>query len=267
MPDGTLTEIERRVARDRAALAQSLDTLSDTLSPTRLKNEASQAAEIYGSDLTRQVWDATRENPAAFALVGAGLALLMSGAGRRPEHDATPAYATDPAHPAVPDAVPPLEAMAGFDERVAAADVTLREDSTGTMDDDISSSRLRAALNRGLDQLPPAARRRVLDARIQAIRAQDAVERRAAKLGRQSSQMISKQPIAVGAAAFGIGALIGTLLPGTRREDEWMGHQRDALMQEAQTAFRREMDAVQDMAAPQPDNVAPLRADARAGRV
>lgn len=235
MPDGKLSDIERRVAEDRAALARSLDLLSDTLSPDRLKAEASRTAESYGTDLSRQLWDATRENPAAFALVGAGLALLISGAGRRDDHDA-----------AVQEfkAVPPAEAMAGFDARVAEADAKMRADSTGLTEETLSAGRMRAALDRGLDALPPAARNRVRKARLAAIRAQEAVERRAKRVSRQSADMVTKQPVAVGAAAFGVGALVAAILPNTKREDALMGSKRDALMREARVAMAQELEAL-----------------------
>ncbi|MEL6644828.1 MAG: hypothetical protein AAFQ79_12920 [Pseudomonadota bacterium] len=259
MPDGNLTDIERRVAADRAALARSLDLLSDTLSPDRLKAEASRTAETYGTDLSRQLWDATRENPAAFALVGAGLALLLSGAGRRDDHDAaTQSF----------EAVPPAKAMDGFDARVAEADAKIRADSTGLTDETLSSGRMRAALDRGLDALPPVARNRVRKARIAAIRAQEAVERRAKRVSRQSADMVTKQPIAVGAAAFGVGALVAALLPNTRREDALMGAKRDALMAEARTALAHELEAVRGAVAdemgghsePRPGTTPPLKA-------
>lgn len=248
MPDRTLTDIERRVAADRAALARSLDLLSDTLSPDRLKAEASRTAETYGTDLSRQLWDATRENPAAFALVGAGLALLLIGTGRRDDHDAAAQSF---------EAVPPAEAMDGFDARVAEADAKIRAGSTGLTSETLSSGRMRAALDRGLDTLPPAARNRVRKARLAAIRAQEAVERRAKRVSRQSADMVTKQPVAVGAAAFGVGALVAALLPNTEREDALMGNKRDALMREAQAVLARELDAVRGAASEQLDTTEP----------
>ncbi|MEL6518313.1 MAG: hypothetical protein AAFQ39_11385 [Pseudomonadota bacterium] len=252
MPDGSISDIERRVAADRAALARSLDLLSNTLSPDRLKEEAARTAETYGTDISRQLWDATRENPAAFALVGAGIALLVSGTGRRADDDAVRA----------PQAVDPVAAMDGFDARVAAADAQIRAESTGLTEENLSAGRMRAALDRGLESLPPAARQRVRKARLAAIRAQEAVERRAAKISRQSADIVHKQPIAVGAAAFGVGALLAAVLPNTRREDALMGQHRDALMRDARAALHAEMEAVRDALADdapaQPGRSAPV---------
>src|SRR6056297_228972 len=177
-----LSDIERRLAEDRDALARSLDLLSNTLSPDRLKTEASETANRLGSEIGGEAWRAARENPAAFALVGAGLALLLSGAGKRSEqaarHRARMAEADDPA------TVPPMEAMDGFDDRVARADARMRVGIAEEERRSASSQRLRSALNTGLEKLPPKARLRVIQAREQAISAQEAVERRA----RQTAQ-------------------------------------------------------------------------------
>ncbi|APX10520.1 DUF3618 domain-containing protein [Tateyamaria omphalii] len=241
MPDGSLPDIEQRVARDRAELARSLDVLSSTLDPDRLKREASDFVDSYGSDLGRQAWTAARENPAAFALVGAGLALLLSGTGRRDEGDAVPA--ADP-----PVAVPPDAAMDGFDARVAAADAQMRKQEEAAHAP-ASASRLRAALHSGLDTLPPEAKVRILNAREAAISAQEAVERQTAKMAGQAYSMARRNPIGCAAAAFGVGALVAALLPSTRREDELLGAHRDAMMAEAQTVLQAEVARARDAVA------------------
>ena len=42
-----------------------------------------------------------------------------------------------------------------------------------------------------------------------------------------------ENPLAVGAAAFALGTVVGLSLPHTRREDEWMGETRDRLLDKA----------------------------------
>jgi hypothetical protein len=234
MPDGTLSDIEQRVARDRAALAASLDQLSDTLSPDRLKAEARDTLDRLGRDFGGQIWDATRQNPAAFALVGAGLALLLSDASRRPDDDAARERRTQ--HLA--------EAPDGFDAHRGTADDMTRLAPSDCAPETPRAARMRAALGHGLDRLPPATRQRVLDARLAAIRAQDAVERRARRMTRQTEAVIQDQPIVSGAVAFGAGVLAASLLPGTRQEDALLGRQRDIAMRAARTALEREIDAL-----------------------
>lgn len=46
------------------------------------------------------------------------------------------------------------------------------------------------------------------------------------------SRASDEAPLAVGLGFAALGALIGLVIPGTRREDEWMGEQSDQLMQQ-----------------------------------
>ncbi|MEL6585119.1 MAG: hypothetical protein AAFY65_11445 [Pseudomonadota bacterium] len=228
MPD--VPKIEAQVARDRAALSRSLDALTDAADPERASAQISAMAQSYGGEIGRQTWDAARQNPAAFALVGAGIGLLLTGTGKRPDQGT-----------ATPTAVPPHQAMEGFDARVAEADTTLKQEMTGMSDVSLSASRMRAAMDHGLDKLPRHARKRVLQARQTALQAQERVEAKAAKLARRSRTFMDEQPLAVGALALGLGALVGAMLPSTKREDELLGAHRDAMMRSAQDALQEEL--------------------------
>jgi len=101
---------------------------------------------------------------------------------------------------------------------------------------------LREKLNDGLDALPDSARTRVLDARKAALDAQERVEAQARKAAQKSQTFMHNQPLAVGALAVGMGALIGALLPSTRREDELLGEHRDAVMAVAKNTLQDELD-------------------------
>jgi ElaB/YqjD/DUF883 family membrane-anchored ribosome-binding protein len=224
-----LKQISDRVRADRAELASSLDALTETVEPQKLAQDFTSAANDIGADLAQKAWGTLRGNPAGGLLVAIGLGLLANGQQR------TAAPQTDPA------AVPPKAAMSGFDARVAQADAELRAEMTGEMDQRPEASRLRAALNSGLDHLPPKARQRVVKAREAALSVQEAIERKSRKALRKTQGFAYEQPLTVGALALGFGLLAGTLLPGTRREDDLLGRRRDALMAEARNALAEEM--------------------------
>lgn len=242
-------KIERNAAAERQKFAGSLDALSSAVSPENLKQHAAVLIENYGGDLGRQAWGAARQNPAAFALAGAGLGLLLTGTGSRPETRR-------------PDRnlVPTSEAYVGFDERVAAAEGDTREEIE-SMSDTGNAPRaawLRAKLNDGLDALPDGARERVIDARRAALDAQEKVEAQARKTAQKSRTFMDDQPLAVGAIALGVGALIGALLPSTRREDDLLGERRDAVMAAAKSTLQEEIDKAHNSAR------AALKQDAKA---
>ena len=234
-----LKAIEREAAAERQELAKSLDLLTQALGPQNIKDQASVMIETYGTDVVRQAWDAAKKNPAGFVMVGAGLGLLLAGTGAR-----TTSTSPGPA-PRIPQ---PHDALYGFDERVAAADAQLSAQKGSTMSSSPSAKWLRDRIEDGLDALPPKARMRVREARQAAVNAQEQIEDHARKAARKSSATIQSQPLAVGAVALGIGALIGALLPSSRREDELMGEQRDRVMARAQSILREETDRLHSVA-------------------
>lgn len=224
--------LEKQVDADRRRLTASLSGLSGTLAPQSVTQQLSAAAHSYGGQLGQQAVSAAKRNPAALILAGAGLALMFTGPGGRRPRQAAPE----------PAAVPPEAAFAGFDERVAAADAAMKEEMTGMSEESFRSSKMREALNTGLDALPDSARKRVLKARKAALQAQEKVEAHAAHAAARGRTFYEQNPLAAGAIALGLGALIGALLPATRREDELLGAHRDALAAKAEAALREEMD-------------------------
>ncbi|MGR3513532.1 MAG: hypothetical protein ACU0GG_12290 [Paracoccaceae bacterium] len=236
-----LEQLEKRVERDRAALARSLDTLTDTLSTETIASEVSATLQGYGGELGNQAMKAAKENPAAFALVGAGLALLLSGAGQHTRPTAT--------------ARPSDTAMAGFDARVAKADRKIKATMSGTTLSP-TALRLRSAMDSGLDKLPANARSRVLRARQAALEAQERVEEQARKAAKGIQKTHHQQPLITGALAFGLGAIAAAFLPSTRQEDEMLGERRDALMAEAQRAMSEEMQKLSASASNAMDEIA-----------
>ncbi len=226
-----IENLERDAAAERQTLAASLDALSASVNRGNVKTHAAALMDQYGGDLGRQTWGVAKQNPAAFALVGAGLALMLSGAGSRP--DVAPAAKPTPQ---------PNDALDGFDERIAAADAKMAKENSP------SAATLEQRLNDGLDALPASARKRVIRARKAALAAQKQVEHSAKKAADKSKTFLQKQPLAAGAIAVGMGALIGAFLPSTRREDDLLGEHRDTVMAAARATLNEELEKVQSAA-------------------
>ena len=145
MPDDSLGQIERRVQEDRQALASTLDALTDATSTDALRAQSADLIDQFGS----RAFEAAKANPAAVALIGAGAALLLAQLGKRQE----PSLDTT----RTSTAVPPAEAMEGFDERLRAADQDIRASATGKSE--ATADQMRVALYKGLERLPAPARR------------------------------------------------------------------------------------------------------------
>ncbi len=72
-------EIEADLERERAALASTLDTLSDRVSVDNLAKEALGMLKGHAGTATSSIDHAVRANPLAVALIGAGVAWMFLG--------------------------------------------------------------------------------------------------------------------------------------------------------------------------------------------
>ena len=226
-----IDHISRQVEADRAGLARSLDALTDTVNSQNLVQDVSSAATDIGGEIAQKAWNTLRENPAGGLLLAIGVGLLANGAQQRPAHTPT----------RQPVATEPDSTMVGFDSRVAKADAAMRAEMTGEFERPPQASRMKAALDTGLDKLPPKARKRIIQARQAAISAQESIEKQTRRAARKTKGFAYEQPLAAGALALGFGVLAATLLPGTQREDALMGKRRDALMADARNALEEEI--------------------------
>ncbi|WP_271881670.1 hypothetical protein [Phaeobacter italicus] len=237
--------LEQELEIKRQNLARSVSGLSDVIAPRNVAHQISETAQGYGGEVAGQVVQAARRNPAGLMLAGAGLALMATGTGSRPVAISRKTIAT-----------PPTEAFVGFDARVAKADAAMKKEMTGMTDETLRTNKMRDTLQAGLDKLPANARKRVLDARTSALKAQEKVEAYTTRQARAGKTFYSENPLAVGAIALGMGALIGALLPSTKREDELLGAHRDALAAKAEAALQEEMDKIHLRAEAKIDEVA-----------
>ena len=76
----------------------------------------------------------------------------------------------------------------------------------------------------------------------------DEVQYRARRATNDLERVIYERPLAAGAVAIGIGALVGAALPSTQKENELMGRQSDELKEEAEARAKRIADRTADTA-------------------
>lgn len=61
-------------------------------------------------------------------------------------------------------------------------------------------------------------------------------------------QTMDENPLAVGAAALAVGAVVGMVLPGTEQENELMGNTRDSLVDDAAAMAQQTLRKAQTVA-------------------
>jgi ElaB/YqjD/DUF883 family membrane-anchored ribosome-binding protein len=73
-------------------------------------------------------------------------------------------------------------------------------------------------------------------------------QQQAQQLSRQAQQMYQQNPLAMGFAAFALGAAVGYMVPETPQENQFMGEARDTLVSQAQSVAQDTMQKVQNVA-------------------
>ncbi|MFC3616029.1 hypothetical protein ACFORG_19935 [Lutimaribacter marinistellae] len=275
-----IDRLEKDLQRERDSLRQKLEELENSLSPGRLIDRAGDLVANRGEQAIEATGELVRNNKAATALIGAGIAWLAISASAPPRKSAAisppsrrPSAAYDTREtPAVQGLRDPDAPVGNFDARVAAAEgaahadrlkgeppMTTYADPTDPRHhaepqgfrDRLqaaqaravdSAANLRSRIEDGLGDLPEEARARVRRARAAAIDAQVRIEEQASEAARRARSAAHENPLLIGALAFAAGAALAAALPRTTTENRYLGAHRDRLFDEADRVMREEME-------------------------
>jgi Protein of unknown function (DUF3618) len=91
----------------------------------------------------------------------------------------------------------------------------------------------------GMDRAARAARRRAREAASAGRRSAWSARRQARRASSGFSHLLEERPLVVGLIGVAVGALLGSVLPATRREDEWLGETRDDLARRARAEVHK----------------------------
>ncbi len=237
----TPAQLEAEIAETRADIDNTLDALQQRLSPGQLIDQAiayarTSAPREFASNLSATV----RNNPVPVTLLGIGLAWLMiSGPSAPPPRGVRGdgAGVTD----RIDEGLDEAGARAGaITDRVGSAveeaGAKMSRMADGVRD---SASRVRSGAANVADQVAQRGRRIRRGARDLVDTARGGVDRARAGVAstrRGFEDMMQEQPLVLGAVGVAVGAVIAAALPGTRREDEWLGDTRDELVDRAAEA-------------------------------
>lgn len=214
----TAADVEREVEASRGNLDRTVDALRDKMTPGQLFDEASRAMGGAGQQVMSKFFEQATENPMPLAVMGLGLAWLMSTSGK--SGASAPAGYRNPSDFAAPHT--------GLGERVHAAG------------DKVSD-------------LVAGARDKVADASASLGDLGHSAGTRAGELGeraqRSFAQVLEREPLLLGAAGLLVGAAIGAALPSTDLEDRMVGPVRDMILDKgkdlAQTGLHQAGDVAQ----------------------
>ena len=269
--EATSDEIEQEIRRTRARMSTTLDDIEGRLAPARLKRELKHSVHDTIEDVKQEfhpkhmakragdtMIDTLKDHPLATAAAGASVGYLIfkgaEGNGRR-SADGRYDYPTRNRHWPEDEYYARAAPQRGEyrQSRVAPYDGYGREyDDEGRHDD--YSDRARQKMDdarKGADEAKRKASHVKEEARSQARDVQhragdvkdralsesreaaQTAQRRAKRAGSELENFVYDNPLAAGAVAVGIGAILGGLFPSTKIEDRYMGPARDDALNRA----------------------------------
>lgn len=209
--------IERQNDAIRADMDRTLHALERKLSPGQLLDQALQMVKGHGGEIAFNLGNTVKQNPMPALLTAVGIAWMMSTQ-RQGQSESRPL-------------------AQNRDEEWTSSEPG---EATAEM-----GSRLREAAQRTGEKA--AAARERLGEKIESVK-QSA--RSAATQTRFATQRVQhlydEQPLAIGAIAVGVGALLGSLLPETRAEHRMLGDVKDRAADRAREFGEHEYEKLRD---------------------
>ena len=208
-------EIERDIEETRLAIDTTVGELGQRLAPRQLVDEARTYVKETAVRGMNSMWTRMSDNAVPLGLIGGGMLWML--ASRRGRHDGA-AYAYDERYEGAHGREGAWEERRwqggesgnGARERLAQAGDRARE----------MGSQLRERGHEWREHGAELGHRARESARERMDRARHGLE-----------TMRSDQPLLLALACVAAGALIGSLIPSTRREDAMIGEQRDRLVE------------------------------------
>lgn len=235
-------EIERDVERTRSDIEDTVEALREKMSLGQIVDEATRYMRQSGGNEAMHNFAAqARANPMPLALVGIGLAWLMSGRGQPAMGEYAGVHAGNGS------------SHSGVTSRIGEKAGSAKEAITG------SSRKAGEAASSHMHQAGDAASQtygRVSDTASRtygrmsegASHTYDRVSDRAGRAGRSMSDMVEKEPLILAGLGIALGAAIGAMMPATRTEERLMGDKLDEMKEGAGEAAREEWEKTKSVA-------------------
>jgi hypothetical protein len=211
-------DVEREVETSRSNLDRTVEALKDKMTPGQLFDEASRALGSTGQQVFSKFVEQAKENPMPLAVMGLGLAWLMSGSGRR-SGSGYPVYEPRSFAPGGGNGI--AGAAHGIGEKAADLVSGVKDKVAGAKDRLADATGSVGEAGRSAAQSVSAAAQSTLEKADQ--------YRHQAQ--RSFSQVLEAEPLLIGAIGLAVGAAIGASLPHTDVEDRAVGPLRDKVLE------------------------------------
>ena len=250
-------EIERDVERTRSDIEDTVEALRDKMSLGQIVDEAGHYfRHSGGTEALSNLATQAKANPMPLALVGIGLAWLMSGRGQPSMGSPTGSYWGSSSSEGY------ASGAYGGGGSSSLSNVGSRVGETaGSAKDAVSGAGRKAgeAMSSGVHKAVDAASQtyeRVSDKASEtygrmsehASDTYDRMSERAGRAQRSMSELIESEPLILAGLGIAIGAAIGAMMPATRTEQRFMGDKLDEWKHEAGDMARSEWEKTKSVA-------------------
>lgn len=238
-----LEEIRLELARTRAQMSETVDTLQGRLNPQYVREQASSQAKDTAKQAGSNVIETIKDNPIPTALTGTGLVGLgwlvvnvsKGSSGSSSQQSFTQQSVSDGPR------------YYGSTERRYPASYESQE-SEGRESEASSQGAGGQARERASQmgsQLQDRASQAGGQAQEKASQAGQQAQEQAQRAKGGFQKILQESPLALGALAAGIGAAVALAVPGTGKEDEVMGETRDNLVESGKQSVRETRERAQ----------------------
>ena len=261
-------EIERDVERTRSDIEDTVEALRDKMSLGQIVDEAAHYWRGHGGDeVVSNLAAQARANPLPLALVGIGLAWLMSGRGqpamnywsssshgeRAGSYGTGSSYRSGSTYAGSGAYQGGSSSSSGIGSRVGEA----ASSAKGAISD--TGRKAGEAVSSGMHKVGDTASQaydRVSDTASQtygrvsdtASQTYERMADRAGRVQRNMSDLIESEPLILAGLGLAVGAAIGAMMPATRAENRLMGDKLEEWKHDASEMAREEWEKTKSVA-------------------
>lgn len=232
-------DIRRGIAETQREMSHTIDEIQYRLSPAHMKAQARESVRRAGVRTTRGTIDRVKANPLGAALIGAGIYLLMKDNDTRDyRYDVDFDSDFDMNRGRDLYAEPGAYAGSGYRELEYEGGSSLKDRARGAAGD--IREKADDVRHMASDMADTAADR----ARM--LRSRASMRARSAK--RHGRDFMMDNPFVGGLTAVALGAIIGSMIPETERENELMGEASDRVLNRVGTVASKAAGKAKDVA-------------------
>lgn len=233
-PERSPEDLEREGEQIRANLDRTLDEIERKLSPGELLDRSVEFMRTNGGEFIREAGETIRNNPIPVLLTAAGLVWLTTSIARKRGSRASSYYEGEE-----------FASYRGSDysedfEDYGHNDAGIRSKVEGTR------ARVSDAAHRASERVTGTAQDVADRVRGRVSSSMRAMQDRTQDVRSNLMNLVQEQPIAFGALALAVGAVIGAALPMTQYENRLIGPARDRTLARAKELGQREYEHLKE---------------------